>query len=80
MIAEIPDNVIPMNYYLNEIRIGDDCLEMEIDYIWNIFGISYSGNKRVMKQFDKISKDWYLFATMSSGEFKNRHYQRITLS
>ena len=50
MIAEMPDNVIPMNFHLYEIRIGDDSLEMEIDYIWNIFGISYSGNKKVMKQ------------------------------
>ena len=57
MIAEMPDNVIPMNFHLYEIRIGDDSLEMEIDYIWNIFGISYSGNKKVMKQFEKISKD-----------------------
>lgn len=51
MIAEMPDNVIPMNFHLYEIRIGDDFLEMNIDYIWNIFAISYSGNKKVMKQF-----------------------------
>ena len=58
MIAEMPDDVIPMNFHLYEIRIGDDFLEMEIDYIWNIFGISYYGNKKVMKQFEKISKDF----------------------
>lgn len=33
MIAEMPDDVIPMNFHLYEIRIGDDSLEMEIDYI-----------------------------------------------
>lgn len=50
MIAEIPDHVIPMNFHLYEIRIGDDSLEMAIDYIWDIFAISYSGNKKAMKQ------------------------------
>lgn len=39
MIAEMPDNIIPMNYHLYEMRIDDNSLEMGIDYIWNIFGI-----------------------------------------
>lgn len=56
MIDEIPDNVIPMNFHLYEIRIGNDFLEMDIDYIWNIFEISYSGTKKVMKQFKKFQK------------------------
>ena len=68
MIAEMPDNVIPMNFHLYEIRIGDDSLEMEIDYIWNIFGISYSGNKKVMKQFEKISNQ---FETQSLFHIEN---------
>ena len=68
MIAEMPDNVIPMNFHLYEIRIGDDSLEMNIDYIWNIFAISYSGNKKVMKQFQKISKDLYIFYGVSEDD------------
>lgn len=39
MIAEMSDDIIPMNFHLYEIRIGDDVLEMEIDYICNIFAI-----------------------------------------
>ena len=34
---------------------------MEIDYTWNIFGMSYSGNKAVMKKFKKISGDLYSY-------------------
>lgn len=44
MIAEMPDNIIPMNYHLYEMRIDGNSLEMGIDYTWNIFGVSYSGN------------------------------------
>ena len=45
---------------------------MEIDYIWNIFGISYSGNKKVMKQFEKISKDLYIYYGVSEDDIKKR--------
>ena len=72
MIAEMPDDIIPMNFHLYEIRIGDDVLEMEIDYIWNIFGISYSGNRKVMKKFEKISKDLYLYYGVSEDDIKKR--------
>ena len=72
MIAGMPDNVIPMNFHLYEIRIGDDSLEMEIDYIWNIFGISYSGNKKVMKQFEKISKDLHIYYGVSEDDIKKK--------
>ena len=79
MIAEMPDNVIPMNFHLYEIRIGDDSLEMEIDYIWNIFGISYSGNKKVMKQFEKISKDLYIFYGVSEDDIKKKTERYLSL-
>ena len=72
LINQMPDNVIPMDFHLYEIRIGDDVLEMEIDYIWNIFGISYSGNRKVMKKFEKISKDLYLYYGVSEDDIKKR--------
>ena len=79
MIAEMPDNVIPMNFHLYEIRIGDDSLEMEIDYIWNILAISYSGNKKVMKQFQKISKDLYIFYGVSEDDIKKKTERYLSL-
>ena len=45
LIDQMPDNVIPMDFHLYEIKIGEDLMEIEVDYTWNIFGISYSGNK-----------------------------------
>ena len=79
MIAEMPDNVIPMKFHLYEIRIGDDSLEMNIDYIWNIFAISYSGNKKVMKQFQKISKDLYIFYGVSEDDIKKKTERYLSL-
>ena len=79
MIAEMPDNVIPMNFHLYEIRIGDDSLEMAIDYIWDIFAISYSGNKKAMKQFKEISKDLYIFYGVSKDDIKKKTERYLSL-
>lgn len=78
-IAEMPDDVIAMDFHLYKIKIGDDFLEIEIDYIWNIFGISYSGNKKTMKQFKKISKDLYLYYGVSEDDIKSNTERYISL-
>lgn len=68
-----------MNFHLYEIRIGDDSLEMAIDYIWNVFGISYSGNKRVVKRFQKISKDLYIYYGVSEDDIKKKTERYLSL-
>ena len=49
------------------------------DYIWNIFAISYSGNKKVMKQFQKISKDLYIFYGVSEDDIKKKTERYLSL-
>lgn len=61
-----------MDFHIYEIKIGEDLLEMEVDYIWNIFGISYSGNKSVVKKFKKIARDLYIYYGVSEEDIKNR--------
>ena len=72
MIAEMPDSIIPMDFHLYKIRIDDDFLEMEIDYTWNIFGMSYSGNKAVMKKFKKIARDLYSYYGVTEEDIINK--------
>ena len=72
MIAEMPDSIIPMDFHLYKIEINDNFLEMEIDYTWNIFGMSYSGNKAVMKKFKKISRDLYSYYGVTEEDIKNK--------
>ncbi len=69
---QMPDNVIPMDFHLYEIKIGEDLMEIEVDYTWNIFGISYSGNKSVIKRFKKIARDLYCYYGVSEEDIKNR--------
>ena len=72
MISELPDSVITTDFHLYKIRIGDDYLEMGIDYIWSIFDISYSGNRREMKKFKKIARDLYLYYGVNEEDIKNK--------
>ena len=72
MIAEMPDSIIPMDFHLYKIRIDDDFLEMEIDYTWNIFGTSYSGNKAVMKRFKRIARDLYSYYGVTEEDIRNK--------
>ena len=72
MIAEMPDSIIPMDFHLYKIRSDDDFLEMEIDYTWNIFGMSYSGNKAVMKKFKKIARDLYSYYGVTEEDIINK--------
>ena len=39
--------------------MGDGRVEVEVDYDKNVFGISYSGHKKSMKQLKEVAKDLY---------------------
>lgn len=71
-IAEIPDNQMPMDFHIYEIKIENGWLEMEIDYIWNIFGVSYSGNKKAMKQLRKIAHELYIYYGVTEEDIKSK--------
>ena len=71
MISQIPDEKMPMDFHIYEITIDDGRMEMEIDYKWDIFGISYSGSKKVMKELRKIACDLYLYYGVTKEDIEN---------
>ncbi len=71
MISKIPDEKMPMDFHLYEITIDDGRIVMEIDYKWDIFGISYSGNKKEMKELRKIACDLYLYYGVTKEDIEN---------
>ena len=71
MISQIPDAEMPMDFHIYEITFDDGRMEMEIDYKWDIFGISYSGNKKIMKELRKISCDLYLYYGVTEEDIDN---------
>ncbi len=82
LIAQIPDDEIAMDFHIYEIRTERGWMEMEIDYRWDIFGISYSGDKKSMKALKEIVKDLYLYYGVSDEDIKNetkRYSSLITM-
>lgn len=71
-IAAIPDEEMPMDYHVYEMRLKDGRLEMEIDYLWNIFGISYSGSKKTMKNLEKVARELYLYYGVTKEDIANK--------
>ena len=72
LIDKIPESEMPMDFHIYEVNEGQARLEMEIDYRWSIFGISYSGNKKEMKRFQKMARDLYQFYGVSEEDIRNK--------
>ena len=64
------DQEISMDFHVYELKTEDGRLEMEIDYNWKEFGISYSGSKKEAKQFRKISQELYRYYGVSEQDIK----------
>lgn len=71
-IAKISDNEIAMNFHIYEIKVDDGCMELEMDYIWDIFEVSYSGSKKVVNQLKRIAQDLYLYYGVTEEDIKNK--------
>lgn len=72
-IAEISYSEIPMDFHVYEVRKEKDTLDIDIDYKWNIFAVSYGGGgKKTMKQFHKIAKDLYIYYGVTEDDIRNK--------
>lgn len=68
----ISEEQMPMDFHLYEICLDEGRLEMEIDYHWNIFGISYSGSKKTMKRMKEIARDLALYYGVSEEDIRQK--------
>lgn len=72
MAASIPDSEMPMDFHSYEIRLAGGQLEIQIDFKWDIFGMSYSGNKKTMKELKKITRELYIYYGVSEDDIKDK--------
>lgn len=72
-IASIPDEALSMDFHIHEIEILNGRVELDIDYTWNEFQISYSGKKkRAIKIAKKIALDLAMYYGVTADDIKNR--------
>ncbi len=69
----------PDNFNIYEIKSGDNYLTIEIDDNSDTFGVSFSGSKKDMKYFQKITKDLYTYYGVSEDDIKNKTERYLSL-
>lgn len=77
--GKIPDNKMTMDFHMYKICMEQGTLTMEMDYAWKDFGISYSGSKKEMKRFKKITQDLYLYYGVEETDIRNRTERYLSL-
>lgn len=70
--ASIPDHEMPTDFHIYEIQIENCQMEISIDFLWDHFGVSYSGDKSTFKKMKKISRELYLYYGVSKEDIKNK--------
>ncbi|MCI8429762.1 MAG: sodium ion-translocating decarboxylase subunit beta [Lachnospiraceae bacterium] len=75
--AQIPDDQFPMDYHMYQIRLKGGKMEIEIDFQWDVFGISYSGDKKAMKRLRRLSRRLHIYYGVSKEDIRN-HSKRYS--
>lgn len=71
-IELISDEAVPMDFQMFELNTGNGHLEIVADHRWDIFGVSYNGDKKMMKKLKNIAQDIYCFYGVSKEDIENK--------
>ena len=82
VVEEIPDCEIAMDFHIYEIKYQGETIEIVVDYHWEMFDISYRGNKKRMKTLGKIAQELYLYYGVTQEDIERRtvRYSKLLLS
>jgi len=47
-------------------------LEMVLEFQWNIFGVSYGGERKQMEKLKRIAQDLYSYYGVTEEDIKNK--------
>lgn len=70
-IANIPEEQMPMDFHVYEIRTKDGSLELAVDFMWDALFGSYSGSKKEMKKLNRIFRDIHLYYGFTEEDRRN---------
>lgn len=70
-IARIPDEQLATDFHVYKISLKGGRMEIEVDYLWDILGISYSGNKRAMRELKKMGRRLYVYYGVTKEDIRD---------
>ena len=71
-IEAIPEEEVPMEFQMYELVMEKGHLEMVLDFRWDLFGVSYGGERKQMKKFKRIAQDLYSYYGVTEEDIKNK--------
>ena len=70
--AEIADDIFPIDFHIYEIKWAEnDRMRIGVETIWQVFDVSFSGDKKTRKQLEKLLKRLYLYYGVTVEDIKN---------
>lgn len=70
--VDISEDVFPLDFHIYEIRYAFGQVRISVEKNWSELGISYSGDKKRMKELKEIANDIYLYYGVSQNDIDNR--------
>ena len=69
---EIADDIFPMDFHIYEIKWAEnDRMWIGVETVWQVLDVSFSGDKKAMKQLRKLFKKIYLYYGVTAEDIKN---------
>lgn len=69
----IPEQLFPMDFHIYRIKVPDAGeMHFSVETVWEIFGGSYSGSKKGMKELHRIARDIYLYYGVTEEDIRDK--------
>lgn len=79
-VASITNDTFPMDYHMYEVAIPNvGKIQFDVENIWEVFGGSYSGSKKGMKQLQRIYTDVWMYYGVSKEDIENKSERYMSL-
>lgn len=76
----LPEDVLPLDFHLYELFFhSGQKMEVIIENNWDILRLAYSGSGKGLKEFQKISKEIYLFYGVSDKDIEEKSDRYLEL-
>ncbi len=72
MVAEIADDIFPLDFHIYEIKCPENCMmQIGVETVWQVIDGSFSRDKKTMKELKKLFREIYLYYGVTSEDIKN---------
>lgn len=79
ILEAVPDEEVPVEFQMYELLSGKGHIRISVEFKWDIFGVSYGGDRKQMKKFKRMAQDLYSYYGVTEEDIKNKTERYETL-